>query len=90
MKKKKPPRRFKPKIRRQRGLKTHLATVVVALCAAIGVIQFYRPVNALGRPPFGTMSDRAYNLGAASGNAFGRSGEVKILFAMPGYLSRSA
>ena len=84
MKKKTPPRRFKPKIRRQRGIKTHLATVVVALCAAIGVIQFYRPVNALGRPPFGTLDDRAYNLGAASGNAFGRSGEVKILFAMPG------
>jgi hypothetical protein len=83
VKKKTPARRFKPKIRRQRGLRTHLATVIVALCAAIGVIQFYRPDSALGRTPFGGAA-APYNLGAASGNAFGRSGEVKLLFAMPG------
>ena len=43
------PRKFKPKIRRQRGIRTHLATVIVALCAAIGVIQFYRPDAARTR-----------------------------------------
>lgn len=81
-KKKKQQRRFKPKIRRQRGLKAHLATVVVAVCAAIGVIQFYHPDSALGRTPFGR--DVSLAVGAASANAFGRSGEVKVLFAMPG------
>ena len=78
------PRKFKPKIRRQRGIRTHLATVIVALCAAIGVIQFYRPDAALGRTPFGTTNAATYDLGSASVNAFGRSGEVKLLFAMPG------
>jgi hypothetical protein len=78
------PRKFKPKIRRQRGIRTHLATVIVALCAAIGVIQFYRPDAALGRTPFGAINAPTYDLGSASVNAFGRSGEVKLLFAMPG------
>ena len=77
-------RRFKPKIRHQRGLRAHVATVLVTLCAAIGVIQFYRPNAALGRTPFAGMRGSDYNLGAASGNAFGRSGEVRLLFTMPG------
>jgi uncharacterized protein YcbK (DUF882 family) len=75
-------KRFKPVINHHRPLRTHVATVLVALCAAIGVIQFYSPGSALGRTPFGRNLE--YNLGAASGNAFGRSGEVKLLFAMPG------
>lgn len=75
-------RRFKPVIRRQKPLRAHLATIAVAICAAIGVIQFYRPDAALGRTPFGHLA--ALDLGEASGNAFGRSGEVKLLFAMPG------
>jgi uncharacterized protein YcbK (DUF882 family) len=81
MKRKQPNRRFKPVIRRQTAFRTHLATVVVTLLAAIGVIQFYRPNAALGRTPFGHL---ASTLGSASGDAFGRSGEVKLLFAMPG------
>lgn len=72
-------RRFKPVIHRQRSWKAHLVTVGVTLAAAIGVIQFYRPDSALGRT-FG----RDYSLGSAAGDAFGRSGEVKLLFAMPG------
>ena len=56
------PRKFKPKIRRQRGIRTHLATVIVALCAAIGVIQFYRPDAALGRTPFGAIDAPTYDL----------------------------
>jgi len=84
--KKKKQRRFKPVIRRQGSLRARLATVVVALSAAIGVIQFYRPDSALGRMPFGALAGGAvnYDLGVASGNAFGRSGEVKLLFTMPG------
>lgn len=78
-----PKRRFKPVIHRRRPLRAHLATVLVALSAAIGVIQFYRPDSALGRTPFGHLGI-PYTLGSASGNAFGRSGEVKLLFAMPG------
>lgn len=77
-------RRFKPVIRRQGPLRARLATVFVALCAAVGVIQFYRPESALGRTPFSHLAGMSYNLGSASGNAFGRSGEVKLLFAMPG------
>lgn len=72
-------KRFKPVIHRQRSWKAHLATVGVTLAAAIGVIQFYQPDSALGRT-FG----RDYSLGSAAGDAFGRSGEVKLLFAMPG------
>ncbi|MGH7680102.1 MAG: YcbK family protein [Gemmatimonadaceae bacterium] len=82
MKKKR--RRFKPVIKRQRGLRAHVATVLVFLSAAVGVIQFYRPDSALGRTPFAGMGSQDYNLGTASGNAFGRSGEVRLLFTMPG------
>ena len=81
---KKKQRRFKPVIRRQGSLRARLATVLVAICAAVGVIQFYRPDSALGRTPFGGMGGMNYNLGAASGDAFGKSGEVKLLFTMPG------
>ena len=79
----KKPKRFKPVIRREGGLKGRLATVIVTVCAAIGVIQFYRPDAALGRSPFGARRDE-YSLGTAAGDAFGRSGEVKLLFTMPG------
>lgn len=79
-----PKRRFKPVIRRHPLLRADVATVLVALCAAVGVVQFYRPEAALGRTPFARLSGTASNLGSASGNAFGRSGEVKLLFALPG------
>ena len=58
--------------------------MLVALCAAVGVIQFYRPEVALGRTPFAHLGGTTTSLGTASGNAFGRSGEVKLLFALPG------
>lgn len=76
-------RRFKPVIRRHPLLRADVATVLVALCAAIGVIQFYRPEAALGRAPFARFGGAPFTLGSASGNAFGRSGEVKLLFSMP-------
>jgi hypothetical protein len=77
--------RFKPVVRRQSNLKVRLATVLVALSAAVGVLQFYRPGTVLGRTPFGNRSEvDALSIGNASFNAFGRSGEVKLLFSMPG------
>jgi uncharacterized protein YcbK (DUF882 family) len=78
-----PKRKFKPVVRRQTNLKARLATVAVALSAAIGAIQFYNPDTALGRTPFGAAA-RNLGIGSASVNAFGRSGEVKLLFSMPG------
>jgi uncharacterized protein YcbK (DUF882 family) len=77
-------RRFKPVIRRHPLLRADVATALVALCAALGVIQFYRPDAALGRTPFAHLGGATLSLGSASGNAFGRSGEVKLLFALPG------
>jgi uncharacterized protein YcbK (DUF882 family) len=77
-------RRYKQPRRRHPLLRADLATVVVAICAAIGVIQFYRPTTALGRTPFSEIAGPIASLGSPSGNAFGRSGEVKLLFAMPG------
>lgn len=77
-------RRFKPVVRRASNLKARLATAGVAVCAAIGVLQFYDPGAALGRSPFGSRPDPSYSIGSASVNAFGRSGEVKLLFSMPG------
>jgi len=81
---KRPKRKFKPIVRRQSNLKARIATIVVALSAAVGVLQFYRPGAALGRTPFGSLAGAPSSIGSASENAFGRSGEVKVLFAMPG------
>ena len=77
-------RRFKPVIRRHPLLRADVATILVALSAAIGVIQFYRPETALGRTPFRHLAAAGFSLGSPSENAFGRSGEVKLLFALPG------
>lgn len=77
-------RRFKPVVRRHSNVRARVATAVVTLCAAIGVLQFYRPDDALGRSPFRGLGGNSYSIGNASGNAFGRSGEVKLLFSMPG------
>ena len=82
--KKAPKRKFKPVVNRPSRIRTHLATLVLVVCAAIGVLQFYRPDTALGRTPFGRILDPNLGIGSASVNAFGRSGEVKLLFSMPG------
>lgn len=65
-------------------MQARLATAGVALCAAIGVLQFSIPGSALGRTPFGSRPDSHFSIGSASFNAFGRSGEVKLLFSHPG------
>ena len=77
--------RFKPVVRRQSNTRVRLTTALLAVCAAVGVLQFYRPGTVLGRTPFGGRSPAATpSIGNASFNAFGRSGEVKLLFSMPG------
>ena len=71
-------------VRRRSNLKARLATLVVVISAAIGAIQFMRPDSALGRTAFGASEPPKLSIGSASVNAFGRSGEVKLLFSMPG------
>ena len=79
--KKQPKRRFV--VRREPRVRAHVATVVVALAAAIGGVQFFHPGTALGRTPFGGAAANP-TLASPSGNAFGRSHEVKLLFTLPG------
>jgi uncharacterized protein YcbK (DUF882 family) len=81
-----PKRSPRPKyvVRRQSNLKARLATIAVTLSAAIGVLQFYQPGAALGRTPFRSFAEAPSSIGSASENAFGRSGEVKLLFSKPG------
>ena len=55
----------------------------MALAAAVGVVQFYQPGTALGRTPF-TGAAANPTFASPSGNAFGRSHEVKLLFTLPG------
>jgi len=69
-------------VRREPRVRARVATVVVALAAAIGLVQFFRPGTALGRTPFGAAANPS--LASPSGNAFGRSHEVKLLFTLPG------
>jgi hypothetical protein len=77
------------------GRKEHVATLVVILLAALGVVQFFRPAGATARGPFGrfaaaeTRFVRAATMGRgghaeASRDAFGLSGQVRVRFAMPG------
>src|SRR5918992_5111804 len=81
--------------RRRFARRERLATFVIVALAAIGVVQFFRPAGAAARGPFSrfTASEarfvRAAALGRgghaeASRDAFGRSGEVRMRFVLPG------
>jgi hypothetical protein len=81
--------------RRRFARRERLASVVIVSLAAVGVVQFFRPVGAATRSPFGrfaaseTRFVRAAALGRgghaeASRDAFGLSGEVRMRFALPG------
>jgi uncharacterized protein YcbK (DUF882 family) len=79
-----PKRRFKPVVRREPQVRRHVAWGVVLLAVVAGTIQFFYPGLALGRSAiFGVPAEEA-SLAAPSVNAFGRSGEVKLLFAVSG------
>ena len=64
---------------------SRLASLAVFGAAALGVIQFYEPprqfIESRGEVE---VSDSSGPLALASRNAFGRSGEVRVLFALPG------
>src|ERR671915_1280997 len=85
------------RVRQRRGFarRERVATFVIVSLAAIGVVQFFRPAGAAARGPFSRFAAsearfvRAAALGRgghaeASRDAFGRSGEVRMRFAMPG------
>jgi len=65
---------------------TSWATLAVSMSAAIGVIQFNEPSHAFETRPFASLASRVVaDVPAATPMraAFGRSGEVKIRFALP-------
>jgi uncharacterized protein YcbK (DUF882 family) len=81
--------------RRRFARREHFASLVIVSLAAVGVVQFFRPAGLAARGPFSrfaageTRFVRAAALGRgghaeASRDAFGRSGEVRMRFALPG------
>jgi len=64
---------------RRVSLRTRFATALVACAAAVAVLQFHRPPEALRPRPFAALFGAA-----AAPDAFGASGEVRMRFAMPG------
>jgi hypothetical protein len=61
-----------------------LASLVIFGAAALGVIQFYDPPRHLVESHGALALEDRGPLALASRNAFGRSGEVRVLFALPG------
>ena len=72
--------------RRAPRLASHLASLGVFGSAALGVIQFYHPPRQFieSRGEVAAADSTGGPLALASRNAFGRSGEVRVLFALPG------
>ena len=79
-----PKRRFKPVVRREPRVRRHAATGVVLLASAVGIVQFFYPGLAMGRSALAGAATAEPSFASPSVNAFGRSGEVKLLFAMRG------
>jgi hypothetical protein len=71
--------------RRPSRAASHLASLADFGAAALGVIQFYNPPRQFIES-HGSLAepDSTGPLALASQNAFGRSGEVRVLFALPG------
>ncbi|MBA2706702.1 MAG: hypothetical protein H0U59_02710 [Gemmatimonadaceae bacterium] len=61
-----------------------LVTLVLAVMAVMGAMQFRDPGTAFGARPFGTFLARSLPGAQPSASAFGPSGEVLLRFAMPG------
>ena len=74
-----------PGVRRvRRRREASLTTVGVFVAVALGVLNFYHPNRQLLRPPFlGIAEAAAAPTARPSANAFGKSGEVKVRFALP-------
>jgi hypothetical protein len=69
----------RPRPRRATRFRGHLTTTVIALLAAIGVLRFHRPSQALTPKPFASLF-----AALPSADAYGTSGELRMRFAMPG------
>ena len=65
--------------RRMTGGRVSWSSLGLFVAAAVGVLQFHQPPRTLLAAPFA----RALPAAEASRHAFGRSGEVKVRFAMP-------
>jgi hypothetical protein len=61
-----------------------LSTTLLFAVAALGVLRFYHPPARLLPAPFERVARAAGPVAEPSANAFGRSGEVKVRFALPG------
>jgi uncharacterized protein YcbK (DUF882 family) len=79
--------------RRRFARRERLASLVIVSAAALGVVQFFRPLGAAARGPFSRLAAsetrfvHAVAMGGhaeASRDAFGLSGEVRMRFALPG------
>jgi hypothetical protein len=70
--------------RRTRRAASHLASLAVFGSAAVGVVQFYEPPRQFIESRGELAIDSTGPLALASRNAFGRSGEVRVVFALPG------
>jgi len=73
-------------VRRAPRLASQLASLGVFGSAALGVVQFYHPPRQFieSRGEVAIADSTGGPLALASRNAFGRSGEVRVLFALPG------
>ena len=71
--------------RRAPRLASQLGSLAVFGSAALGVVQFYHPPRQfIESRGVLAVADSVGPLALASRNAFGRSGEVRVLFALPG------
>lgn len=71
--------------RNARRAKAQLASLAIFGSAAIGVIQFYEPPRRLIESHGSVaLEDSVGPLALPSPNAFGRSGQVRVLLALPG------
>lgn len=60
-----------------------VSTTVFFAIAALAVLRFYQPPERMLPAPFERIARVAAPLAEPSANAFGRSGEVKVRFALP-------
>jgi hypothetical protein len=66
-------------------LGAHIATAALTIVAALGALQFTRPLPQFEQGPFaGFLTHTVLPQAAPSATAFGESGEVKLKFALPG------
>ncbi len=70
--------------RRPARAASRLVSLAIFGTAAVGVIQFYEPPRQLIESRGEVAISDSGPLALASRNAFGRSGEVRVLFALPG------